>query len=856
MFRLATRQHPERGGQRDPLLIARRPRPADFDRWLFVQPDPTDVRWCEALDAELGELARWYRDDAGEQIGRLVGRWGYSIVCWEAWPVLDRFGAAMGGIAANGADAAEANHFRFRFYPAKLDLYARPSDRAGDFHDFWARQMETSQDGVIHFRTLPGRPVFELRPIAGVLWGLEGDALDAKAPRSLAELIALADELLEFYRATLGPEETLATMLNQVNGTAGMIKQVYRSIGLHRQDPLADHKHATAAVAKATAAVTKATAAGDPAALATAGRQHAAAVAHLDDLTEHLPSRTFHGWPLEQAMVGALMYAAPDSVGRVLRNYAMLDYRSMYCLAAADSRLWELQKAKYIESHELGPAAIDEMRTWITTLDPDALSPATYRGRGVWRRLNVFCKVALQPEDRLVLALIDNNNQVASCWSRIGEVPEGKDTIKVVCLADVILSYFFTGRVMDIRGALTVWPSRTRQKLKRITLFGDCTYDFNKTDPYAILPAHKEAASDPAKRKALKQICVAAYGVTGEAHSPRHVNYGRPQDQRAPTGPDTPGAFYCGPVAALTTAAARLRIGCQAIRAGGFGMQSVAAVHTDSLIVPARLLPRLLAWEPVGNLHPVKGNVNGQPLTGHSFMVWGIGRHTAWTHASGSDDLQLANGSRAGMNDPELDADSPAAWQKMLKAAIILAVQAEGKPQSEAGLDHLIPNDPDPYWSLPLAIPFRAKPDKLWRLWPYIPALEAMDGLALTVAGRPGAPAYLALRRRWPELRAGTDEPMLAARADTTLDGEPAGVLLALEKFDPSSCANYGDLARMLAQPDPMRPERVNLATSWIEALARRDFEFGVAKPEDLSALMAAMRVEPLQEPERRRRSA
>lgn len=852
---IAVRATPVANRRTDPLARSRIRRPAGFGAFLYVHPDAARPTWVDVYDALEDTSSAWYSTQAEIAVGGLLQR-GYGIICYQGWPVLDRI-ATLRGTPPH----QQANLFQFRLLPAHFDIYAVPSDRPpGDVTEYHSKQGGTDLvSGAWRFMEFPGQPIYELRPLCRYLFGWNEAQLDTNQPNSLDDLIALADALLAKYRSIYGPQETLATLLQDLKGPGSLSKQVLKRAGLARQDPVAEVAAAATAATHAIKATVAARKAHTPE-LDTLIAAEQAARHTLADLKEALPSRTFQGWPIEQALAGALMEVATP--GEILRDFSMLDYRSMYPLCAADCGLWELQRARYIESRELPAGELEDLRIWLCEQDTESLAPATHAA--VWPRLNTFCRVRLQPGDRLVRNLVAADGTLSSRFTTFDLAPDGVPVILHLCLADVLLSWLWSGQLMDIEAALEIWPAE-QQALKPVMLFGE-EVDLTQLDPYRYFVACKESAPTPEQRRVMKAICVTLYGITGEAHSPRVLNYGTETETvdttaaadlsaaqtPPPPGSDTPGPLYCPAVAALITAAARLRLGCQVLRAGGFSRRGCAAVHTDSLIVPAAKVADLLAWERPGDLRLVNGDESGQPLHHLDFCVWDIGRHAAWQRWRASTDIKLHHFTRAGFNYAGLEDDQREAGARIVKAAIVYTADRlrpiprpgwPGSPLPESGMIHLLPGGhptTESFWQQPLAVPFKARPDKLWLLHPAYPEIGPMQTLLLTIAANENAAPYVVPADQWAALQAAPGALALAGRPDRDTGGD---VAYSWEFFNPRQCATFADLARNLAKPKATRLDCVPLTGT--VTLPRRDFEQGrLYEPErDMAALITENRL-------------
>jgi len=159
----------------------------------------------------------------------------YALVCWDAYEVLH----AASFVKGSAGDRMErANFFQFRFVPAARDVQAMPLDRGTlELSAYWQQHKVEDVDGW-RFVLDWGTPCYDLRPLTTVMLGLAAADLEDRRPAHVDDLEQLLDNLLSVYRAMWGDGETVATMLNNIKGTASLAKDVLKRIGYH---PAARH---------------------------------------------------------------------------------------------------------------------------------------------------------------------------------------------------------------------------------------------------------------------------------------------------------------------------------------------------------------------------------------------------------------------------------------------------------------------------------------------------------------------------------------------------------------------------------------------------------------------------------------
>lgn len=730
---------------KQPILVSRRaPQPRspfaahrnvgrrgkDFDKYLLVWSHKLEGRTViDALDYRSGEMFSWSRLQAGVEIGsRLVNGW--ALITWDAIQVLNS--------TANLKRIEGANFFQYRYQsrPNSFDVYALPNNNPPlDTYLFWGKAVrrDMAPEGVIdsvEFERSLGRPIYSLKPVAMVLTGAAAEDLERTGPQSLSDLRLRLESLTTRWRAIFtSGGETIATMLENVAGTASLTKRLFRKAGLRRQ------------------------------ALGSEALQ----LGSEEDGEGDTESRSFFGWPIEEAMQGALIEISSLTLGIPLRHYSMLDEKSMYCHVALLMDLWPLQSAQWILSARLLGEDLHAWQRWIRTLDYKAISPRNCPD--VWPQLRGFCRVSLREGDTLVQSYVQDGEVRSNLIYFRG--PGRLE--RIVAMPDVLLSYLWTGQMPDVLEALCVSPG-PQQKLEPVSVFGQ-SLDLKSTNPYSYFVDRKEHAKDGDERYFWKLNAVAAYGVTGEAHASTRPDYGKGYRPAKGDDWDEAGVLYCPAVAALTTAGARLLLGAQTIAAGGLGYGGCASIHTDSLIVPDHVASALIEWDTPGWLRYVEGSCNG-PLQDVTFMVWGKGRHAAWRIADGQ--LELCNYTRAGFNyPPSLREEDVEDCKRVVRASIGMTVTSairkakKGKtskgrfvgpaawPEAEL-LGSLMPDKNDPWWSTPVGFTAVMLPGDYWNFREHLKGLLPMDKVIVGITEDNEGIRYVSPLSEWPFLSEGT----------------------------------------------------------------------------------------------------
>ncbi len=289
-------------------------------------------------------------------------------------------------------------------------------------------------------------------------------------------------------------------------------------------------------------------------------------------------------------------------IRRVPVPVVTVDFTSMY---ASVQTLMGLER--FLTCGRIDACTADPRRLmrWVRELDVGDLFD-----QGLWQRLPVICLVQPRPGDIFPIRARYGGRESAfgigvNRWAESPSEPFW------YTLPDVVASYLLSGQVPKILRAIRFVPVGEAPGLRSVALRGEVEVD-PRDGRFFVSVVERRAKLPEAGRKVglgrfLKVFASStSYGIFAEMNRHERVNGKTEQIQvfalrsfETPAVPETPGAFFFAPTAALVTGAARLMLALLEHEVTSLG-GSYAFCDTDSMAIVATQRRRTLKINSAG----------------------------------------------------------------------------------------------------------------------------------------------------------------------------------------------------------------------------------------------------------------
>jgi hypothetical protein len=305
---------------------------------------------------------------------------------------------------------------------------------------------------------------------------------------------------------------------------------------------------------------------------------------------------------LGYAMTSYFGGRAECRIRRVAAPVVTVDFTSMY---ASVQTLMRLERFLTCERIDARTADTRRLMRWIRNLTPDDLfDPKT------WQELPVICLVQPRPGDVLPIRARYGGFRSAfgigvNTWAEAPSEPLW------YTLPDVVAAYLLSGQVPKILRAIRFVPVGQAPSLRSMRLRGEVEVDPQEGRFFASVVERRAALPKDEQKVGLGRFLKVfasstSYGVFAEMNRHERAN-GKLEEIgvfglrsfEVPSVPETPGAFFFAPTAALVTGAARLMLALlehEVISRGG----TYAFCDTDSMAIIACRRGRTLTIDGAG----------------------------------------------------------------------------------------------------------------------------------------------------------------------------------------------------------------------------------------------------------------